>query len=349
MTIEQKSKRYDEALERAKKVHKYSSDLAEIKHIEQIFPELIGSGDEQYCKWILEYLYDGLRKSDEQFKGQFKAAIAWLEKQDNTPKETTYTHEVETGNGYIKALVTEEIPIDKVEPKFKVGNWYQCIKDFFGKGVTFDKNTAYYCAKEGCLQDEYGCHIAIVKDLYDNFKLWTIQDAKDGDVLTTPNYIYIFNSIDEKTETVSFYCLMKKSDEHFSFGDYKIQDEILNSTPSTKEERDLLFSKMKEAGYEWDDEKKRVKKIENEIEIPFGAKDSELQEVTYYIPKGFHAEIDDDKVVIKKGEKSTAWSEEDECLLEDCLEVLHSSEKYGIGHKVNIINWIYSIKQRLGE
>lgn len=71
----------------------------------------------------------------------------------------------------------------EIEPKFKVGNWYKCIKDFYGKGVTFDKNTVYYCAQEGCLQDEYGCHIAIVKDLYDNFKLWTIQDAEDGDVL----------------------------------------------------------------------------------------------------------------------------------------------------------------------
>jgi hypothetical protein len=68
---------------------------------------------------------------------------------------------------------------------------------------------------------------------------------------------------------------------------------------------------MKEAGYEWDDEKKELKKIMDEIEIPFGAKDSELQEVTYYIPKGFHAEIYDDKVVIKKGDKPT-WVEEDE-------------------------------------
>ena len=52
-------------------------------------------------------------------------------------------------------------------------------------------------------------------------------------------------------------------------------------------------------------EKQNESTITN-IEIPFGANDSELQEVTYYIPKGFHAEIDDDKVVIKKGEKSAA-------------------------------------------
>lgn len=53
-------------------------------------------------------------------------------------------------------------------------------------------------------------------------------------------------------------------------------------------------------------------KVKNEIEIPFGAKDSELQEATYYIPKGFYAEIDNDKVVIKKGEKPINWSEDDE-------------------------------------
>ena len=30
-------------------------------------------------------------------------------------------------------------------------------------------------------------------------------------------------------------------------------------TPATKEQRDLLFQKMKEAGYEWDAEKKELK------------------------------------------------------------------------------------------
>ena len=39
------------------------------------------SEDEQHRKWILEYLYDGLRKSDEQFFDQFKSAIAWFENQ----------------------------------------------------------------------------------------------------------------------------------------------------------------------------------------------------------------------------------------------------------------------------
>jgi len=55
MTQEQKAKAYDKALERAKQVRKYSSDLAEIKRMEEIFPELRESEDERIRKEILEY------------------------------------------------------------------------------------------------------------------------------------------------------------------------------------------------------------------------------------------------------------------------------------------------------
>lgn len=83
-TIEEKAKAYDEALERAKEtlgeMNKYHS-TAGIDDIEYIFPELRESEDEIHRKWILEYLYDGLRKADEQFKDHFKSAIDWLEKQ----------------------------------------------------------------------------------------------------------------------------------------------------------------------------------------------------------------------------------------------------------------------------
>lgn len=64
----------------------------------------------------------------------------------------------------------------------------------------------------------------------------------------------------------------------------------------------------------------------NEIEIPFVAKDSELQETTYYIPKGFYAEIDGDKVVIKNGEKPTAWSEENETIASALSQLLKDCE-----------------------
>ncbi|MBO6273877.1 hypothetical protein J6O48_14060 [bacterium] len=148
---------------------------------------------------------------------------------------------------------------DKTESKFNVGNWYQCIKDFFGKGVTFDKNTAYYCAKEGCLQNQYGCHIAIVKDLYDNFKLWTIQDAKDGDVLYANGAPFIYKRHDK--DYVYFYCGVNVGGYFIEANGIDIWDNSNKVYPATQEQRDLLFRKMKEAGYEWDNEKKELKKI----------------------------------------------------------------------------------------
>lgn len=43
-----------------------------------------------------------------------------------------------------------------------------------------------------------------------------------------------------------------------------------------------------------------------DIEIPFGVKDSELMEASYYIPEGFHAEIECNRVFIKRGEQKPA-------------------------------------------
>lgn len=70
--------KYEEALERAKKIYD-ETEFDYVKGItEEIFPEVKESENKHF---IMEYLYDGLRKSDEQFKPQFEAAIAWLEKQ----------------------------------------------------------------------------------------------------------------------------------------------------------------------------------------------------------------------------------------------------------------------------
>ena len=72
-------KKYNEALYWMKSLYPGLHGVTK-EEAETYFPELKESEDEQHRKWILEYLYDGLRKSDEQFKGQFKCAIAWLEK-----------------------------------------------------------------------------------------------------------------------------------------------------------------------------------------------------------------------------------------------------------------------------
>ena len=72
LTIEEKAKRYDEALERAKKLYNDGNSPVATT-VEEIFPELKESEDERIGKELIEFV-----KSRGGFKQEY---IAWLEKQ----------------------------------------------------------------------------------------------------------------------------------------------------------------------------------------------------------------------------------------------------------------------------
>lgn len=96
-------------------------------------------------------------------------------------------------------------------------------------------------------------------DNTEGVRLWTIQDAKDGDVLAFDNdTIVIFKDLYNST-TFHSYCHIE--DGVFDVSEDNLPDwwEGKGFYPATKEQRDLLFTKMKEAGYEWDSEKKELK------------------------------------------------------------------------------------------
>lgn len=95
---------------------------------------------------------------------------------------------------------------------------------------------------------------------------WTLEDAKDGDVLVSfygKPFIYNGRFI---ASSVGAYCGLNIFDNF-------VKEEITKASnwtrkdgvkPATKEQRDTLFAKMKEVGYEWDAENKELKKIEQE-------------------------------------------------------------------------------------
>ena len=78
LSIEQKAKAFDEAYKVAENIHRFSSDPAEIKRMEEIFPELKESEDEKIRKGIIAiiHLYYG-----EPLEDEAKEMISWLEKQ----------------------------------------------------------------------------------------------------------------------------------------------------------------------------------------------------------------------------------------------------------------------------
>ena len=106
-------------------------------------------------------------------------------------------------------------------------------------------------------------------DNTEGVRLWTIQDAKDGDVLCCESgWTCIFKTL-VNDETFSSYCFMDRTKWFCETGSecHTLKEEFVKAYngkihPATKEQRNLLFQKMKESGYDWDAEKKELKKVE---------------------------------------------------------------------------------------
>ena len=261
MTYEEK---YKEALEKIKKIYNqvdsYGKEL-----MEKEFQEFLESEDERMREMAIKAVYAPEAQSCIKSWGiNPDDVIAWLEKQ------------------------CVQKPTDKVEPKFKVSDWIvtpngetkQIEKVGFGNYYFTDK-TLYN-----------------IIDVDNKSHLWTIQDAKDGDVLVAeinaePNdFIYIFKEYDfqECDKNLGFWshCYLDAFINEFHKGIYHNSRNV--GVPATKEQRDLLFQKMKEAGYEWDANKKELKKIE---------------------------------------QKPVEWSEEDELIATSIIDVLKRFEHLG--------------------
>ena len=161
----------------------------------------------------------------------------------------------------IREMGQEQKPVN--QPKFKDGDW---ITNGEYTWYVEGSHSGFYdiVSSEGCKTDDTISHVD------EHFRLWTIQDAKDCDVLVCigkhgqeigiiKEYVGKYGGCDKCFET---YCFVDW-DGIFRTGEYMGSKEI---HPATKEQRDLLFAKMKEAGYDifqsWDDEKLELRKVD---------------------------------------------------------------------------------------
>ena len=153
------------------------------------------------------------------------------------------------GKSALDEIKEEKVDNDnKIEPKFKVGDWivhngnsYLIIAIAYQEGR--------YLFEIGGLLNWETMHNA--DTLY---HLWTIQDAKDGDVLTVNGRPFIYCCNDDYKGN---YCCIDSDGVFRTSLDFGFNGKTI--LPATKEQRELLFSEMKEAGYEWDaDEKKLI-------------------------------------------------------------------------------------------
>ena len=269
--------------------------------------------------------------------------IAYLEKQGERKHQYKSRPRYVGEENLLGKTISNKKTADKVEPKFKVGDCVVVVDDGrIGRIIACTKDFADVDLEFSCLSTRVN-----------NIRPWTIQDAKSGDVLVYRGEQWVFLYKDRLDNTTfRYYALV--SEKGLMIDDVAYTALPKSITPATKEQRDLLFQKMKEYGYEWDAEKKELKKIEQKptlnVEIPFGAKDSELEEITYDIPKGYHAEIEDDKVVIKKGGHKPSWSDDDEAILSWCISDIERAKYCKSQTKPELcdieINWLKALKDR---
>ena len=146
------------------------------------------------------------------------------------------------------------------KPKFKVGDWI--INRTDATIMQIINNTDFYESIEIGGQRRTDAYNYVEWD----FRLWTLEDAKDGDVLAcgdkVTDYPFIFHNLTEDLNPRS-YCGVNTL-HHFQVNDENggYWCDLEEVRPATKEQRKLLFQKMKEASYEWDANKKRLNKIE---------------------------------------------------------------------------------------
>ena len=168
-------------------------------------------------------------------------------------------------------------PNPKPEPEFKVGEWI--FHDVLGKYLVTDVNpgwnkvaladVGYY----GCESPNGGRVTFTFNHAHKDFCRWTHQDIKAGDILCTyengePKLVFINKCIRKNGDNMfMYYCYYNITYPDFIFNFGSVKDGLVLNyetdviKPATKEQRELLFQKMKKEGYKWDYENKKPIKI----------------------------------------------------------------------------------------
>lgn len=385
-TIEEKAKAYDDVVEKLSKLYRdYDSvsNLIDVKEeLENILPELKESEDEKIRKALLNHLKEASRgKTLVVNTLDYKRWADWLEKQGKNNMGISEATKQKLEDNLNKALeketpeswnefLDEQKTVDKVESIFEVGNW---IVNNQSKYTFLIKRGGSRFQAENTDGDIYSFYL--LPNGEEEYHLWTIEDAKDGDVLVDEdNNIGIYKEIEGLCWHSYIYLGCDNRLYGFSNGGSHIQS---NTKPATKEQRDTLMKAMADAKYTFDFDKKELRKLKFRVGDIVKSKSQPM-----LIPRkiisigkdcywcedrgciGFAWEDDcelveqkpaDTEKGAKENEKeipNSAWSEEDEIALGDALwcckkAVSLAKDENDMGNAWYAENWLKSLKDRV--
>ena len=185
-----------------------------------------------------------------------------------------------------------------IKPRFNVGDWIIDNLGFVWKIESIEQNLYHICDSDG---------VESLPDIVwadNHFRLWSITDANEGDVLVHNDCTFIFMGIkDGVVQAIEENML-----ELASFGEPDKDDDY---HPATKEQRTLIFQKIAEAGYAWNPEKNKIEKIdethdENTIQPKFKAGDVIVHKLSMKMGStswvsGKIEKVEDDKYIFTDG------------------------------------------------
>ena len=303
------------------------------------------------------------RLMDENYYLREQKPAKWIQELEEKLANATPEQLAEWKEKYFK-----EEPADKIEPKFNGGDWIISDLEHVNKDFCLCK---IIDIEGGCyrIQSVNGCKGYNTFDVWENdYRLWTIADAKDGDVLANNGNIILFKEIAISQEPyykyIECYCFVLRNCSgkvFFEKGAYNLDD---NFYPATKKQRDTFFVKMKEAGYKWDADKKELKKIESKKEdtSELTEFEDELFSIMSDVWQGYVLGEEVNIVEIVKDHSSelleraikqkSVWNEEDEKRISKILNALEAQNYYnGASGKYTKpyeeeINWLKFLKDK---
>jgi len=216
-----------------------------------------------------------IQKGDELIMNDYGVLVNRSQLKRKAKKEEKQGEQKSVNNGEFSVMSCcancpyyhEQKSADEVEPKFKVGDLIiHNIASFVYKVKTVGRH-------EYCVISLDGKKFEVSRSKEDSYHLWTIQDAKAGDVLFSKHgtesfeWIGIFKSYEKEKDVLHdvlhFYGYYNNRGNTFN----KVNNEDFANyedfIPATKEQRDLLFQKMHEAEYEWSQSDLKLIKIKD--------------------------------------------------------------------------------------
>lgn len=247
----------------------YKKELEDIKR--RVKEVATGTADVNYCnaKEIAEYIDPTLKRSEDEVMYEklmyaLDDLVSYIDADavtDEALKPTLFGEIADIR----KWLAKKDLTSATFKPRFEVGDWIT-NGAFTYKITGIDTYFNFYSAASLDGKPE-----RLVFSYYDkNYHPWSIKDAKDGDIVTSTyngsRWVGIFARLSEDFDDEFYTHFYITVFDHAFVGDANVCTGHIGkkTEPASFEQREVLFQRMRDCGFTWDDKAKKLVKIHNE-------------------------------------------------------------------------------------